>query len=203
MSAGRDINIGHLGDVINQTSPAAYAGKLEAEEPKKAKLGANVPRLMQLGVSGTNFLWGGPPGAPFMTFADDYSLTIDSIDGVLKVSTQVRTRKGELIAELIENEWKVARPPKTWDRNYNKTALEVKDETGNIVLQVRLLSDRIQIQGEWWMDETRGIRLVGTNPKEGGMFAIFGKNYRPENAQKIRPLFRYPSELHLGELAQR
>jgi hypothetical protein len=201
ISAARDVNIGQIGDVINQPAPA-YAGKIEAEKTKPPIFGGggNIPRTMEIGDSTSLLVFAGPQGAEFFRFAENYNLKIDRIDGQLKVSTQIRDRRGHLIAELIENEWKIAPPPKTWDRNYNRNTLEVKDEKGNIVLQVRALRDRVQLQGEWWMDEHRGVRLVSGPKGTGGQLAIFGPNLKPEEATPIRPLFRYPSEFHLGEL---
>jgi hypothetical protein len=198
ISSARDVNIGQIGDIINQAAPA-YSGKIEAEKIADHLLGKNIPRAIEIGDSGARLIFNGPQGAPFFKFAENYDLKIDLIDGQLKVSTQIRNKKGEMVAELVENEWKVAVPPKTWDRNYNKNTIEVKDETGSIVLQVRALPDRIQIQGEWWQDEIWGIRLVKAQ-HGGGHLTIFGPAFRPENAAPILPLFRYPSELHLGEL---
>jgi hypothetical protein len=86
-----------------------------------------------------------------------------------------------------------------WDRNYSKDALEVKDETGRIVLQIKLLPDRVQLQGEWWKDELTGLGLVKAK-KGGGLMVLFGPKFKRENAPAIEPLFLYPSETHLGEL---
>jgi len=158
-----------------------------------------VGRLIQIGQSSSFIDFAAPQGVPFLQFANNYELTIDSVGGGLEVSTQVRDRQGHIVAELIKNEWKVAPPPRTWDRNYNRTALEVRDEDGNVVLQVRLFPDRVQIQGEWWMDENRGIRIVGY-PGEGGRFEIFGTKFRPNDADPIRQMFVYPSDNHWGEL---
>jgi hypothetical protein len=133
--------------------PPAYAGKIEAEK-SEVLLSAKdhiAARVIEIGDSTTRFSFMGPQGGSFIKFAENYELKIELVDGQTKVSTQIRNKKGQLVAELIRNEWKVAPPPKTWDRNYNKNTLEVKDETGNIVLQVRALPDRIQIQGEWWI----------------------------------------------------
>ena len=41
-------------------------------------------------------------------------MLVELIDSALKVSTCIRDKDGNLIAEMIRNEWKVARPPKTW-----------------------------------------------------------------------------------------
>jgi hypothetical protein len=82
--------------------------------------------------------------------------------------------------------------------------LEVRDETGRIVLQVRLLADRVQIQGEWWDENGRGVGLVESNDpnRPGALIEIFGPAMTREQAVPIVPLFLYPSESHFGELAK-
>jgi hypothetical protein len=144
--------------IINQnTPPPAYAGKLEAEILLSGK-DKTLSRTLEVGDSGTLITMVGPQGTPIFKLFERYDLLIESISDELKVSTRVADKYGHLVAELIRNEWKVAPPPKTWDRNYNKNALEVKDETGNIVLQVVALPDRIRLQGEWWVDPLCGRR---------------------------------------------
>ncbi|MEJ0092842.1 MAG: hypothetical protein WDN46_05280 [Methylocella sp.] len=49
----------------------------------------------------------------------------------------------------MRNEWRVTPPPGTLDRNYTDDALEIRGAGGKIVLQLRVLQDRIQLQGEW------------------------------------------------------
>jgi hypothetical protein len=95
----------------------------------------------------------------------------------------------------------VAPPPKTFDRNYTDDSLEVKNAKGKIVLQVKALVDRIQLQGEWWSDPVHGVRLIkSTDPKMPGAFMmIFGEKNRP-GPPDIEPIFLYPSDLHFGEL---
>jgi len=78
--------------------------------------------------------------------------TIEKIDGKLMVSTMVRDSSGSVLAELRRNEWKVAPPPKTWDRNYTDNALEVVNAEGYVVLQIKLLENIVQLQGSWWVD---------------------------------------------------
>ncbi|MGH6835258.1 MAG: hypothetical protein ACREC9_06850 [Methylocella sp.] len=185
-------------------TPPAYTGKIEAEKvdvllsAKKHE----AARIIEIGDSGAQFLFTGAEGAPLFQFAENYNLIIESIDRKVKVSTQIRDQTRKMVAELIRNEWKVAPPPKTWDRNYNRSALEVKDEGGNVVLQVRALPDRIQIQGEWWQDESRGVRFVSNPNGAGGLIVIFGTGFGPEQAPMIQPIFVYPSEMHMGELRQ-
>ena len=110
-----------------------------------------------------------------------------------------------MVVELIHNEWTTASNPQAWDRNYNDNTLEVKNSAGRIALQVRLLPDRVQLQGEWW-DGAQGYRMVASdNPLlPGGFIVLFGNNGsgRPEDPPFVKPLFVYPSKFHLGELAK-
>ncbi len=140
------------------------------------------------------------PNPTLMAFFEKYGLKIELIDGRLMVSTRVRNRKAQFVAENIRNEWKVAPAPRAWDRNYNENSLEVKDEDGRIVLQVRVLSGVVQVQGEWWIDEQNGLRL-GTDDW-GAVMSITPNGYDAEFESKspIQPLFKYPIETHLGEL---
>ena len=126
---------------------------------------------------------------------------VENIAGEMKVSARILDHEGHQIAELVRNEWKVASPPSTWDRNYNDNALEVRDARGLVVLQVRALKDRVQLQGLWWIDlgPPNGIRqlTVREAPEGGAQFIL-----SPEDASPppIAPLFEYPSDRHLGEL---
>jgi hypothetical protein len=123
----------------------------------------------------------------------------------------VTDEKGILIAAIERNEWLVAPPPGAWDRNYNENSLEVKDAQGEIVLQVWALPDRIQFQGKWWTDRfplspnkmtrmsvyTERVLDLGF----GSTKSVLHEKAGMGGNVSIRPLFRYPSALHLGELA--
>jgi hypothetical protein len=146
-------------------------------------------------------VWEGKQGAPlFSLFGRDH-ITIETVSGRVMVSTQIRDTSGQLVAELIRNQWKVAPPPRTWDRNYSSDTLEVINPEGKIVLQVKALPDRIQLQGEWWNNSVQGLRLSSPVKNGGGHFILFGTTYRPEQAKdaEIKPIFKYPSDLHFGE----
>jgi hypothetical protein len=187
--------------------PAAYAGVLV---PKEEKLlfppteGGPIPKI-QIGESHV-FIVGpnSPYAAELLPALSASQLKVESVGGKMQVSTRVADGNSNLIAELIRNEWKVAPQPHTWDRNYSDDALEVKDPSGRIVLQVRVLPDRIQIQGLWWIDmgPPNGIRrlIVRQNPEElsGAQLTFVPKDRL--DTPPIRPMFEYPSELHLGEL---
>jgi len=155
---------------------------------------------MEFGDSGAVFVFGGKPGTPLLKFAEGNALTIVIEDGQLKVSTLIRDKSGQVVAELVKNEWKVNRN-QTWDRNYSKNALEVKDNTGDIVLQIKLVEDKVQFQAKIYDSSGRGVaigKVLGPEGWGGGIERI--EPNRPVLIN-IKPMFKYPSDLHLGELA--
>ena len=85
------------------------------------------------------------------TWSED-QFTVEILHKEILVSTKVRDDNDNIIVELDKNKWKVNPPPGTWDRNYTDNALEVKDAKGDVVLQIRVLSDVIQLQGVWWVN---------------------------------------------------
>jgi hypothetical protein len=134
--------------------------------------------------------------------------TIEKIDGKLLVSTMIRDSSGSVLAELRRNEWKVAPPPKTWDRNYTDNALEVVNAEGYVVLQIKLLENIVQLQGSWWVDlglpnGKRRVVIREAPPSEmQGNFSAQILLCAPADVAcgQIEPIFEYPSDLHLGEL---
>jgi hypothetical protein len=158
-----------------------------------------VARQLEIGDSGSILTFVGPPDMPIVNFFERDHLLVELVDSALKVSTSIRDKDGNLIAEMIRIEWKVAPPPKTWNRNYTTDALEVRDATGNIVLQVRVLPDRIRLHGEWWRDKSTGVRLVSLGPGQRAEIAFWRDGIRLQEPE-IKPMFVYPSDTHMGEL---
>jgi hypothetical protein len=151
----------------------------------------------EIGDTGAIFVYAGPAGTPALLFSPDDYLTVEIINGKVKVSTIIRDEQGHLVAEILRNFWKVS-PSRTWDINYNRDALEVRNAKGDIVLQVRVLNDRIQLQGEWHPDGVNGVRLVKSDdPAHPGGAVIVG---RLEDAPKIPAMFKYPSNEYFGQL---
>jgi hypothetical protein len=199
--------------IINPASPN-YSGTLTPKatllfSPNKDEA-SYIPKL-QFGTS--NVIYGAkeiglesPYGSLLFPALSERQFKIESIDGKIKVSTQITDENGRLIAELIRNEWKVAPPPSAWDRNYSDDALEVRDAFGNVVLQIKVLPDRIQLQGVWWIDlgpPNGAVRLfIRGNPKDGGQVVIVPKQNKTP-PPFIDPMFRYPSDQNLGKLAAR
>jgi len=177
-----------------------YVGTLEPKSRVLLSTRDNVTPKIELGDGGTIFSFAGPQGQPLFKIFDDNSLTVVIDGGQVKVSTLIRDKSGSAVAELINNEWKVNRN-NTFDRNYSKDALEVKDNSGDIVLQVKVLNDRIQFQGKFYNSQGNGVALGKHDSGQGGVIEMTGANH-PHLKLKIEPIFQYPSENHLGELVQ-
>lgn len=162
--------------------------------------GGTIPKL-QIGNSGVFIV--APGGGPFSLLfpaLETSQLKVESIDGKIKFSTKITDANGDLIAEIIRNEWKVSALGRAWDHNYSDDALEVRDSKGRVVLQVRAMPDRIQIQGAWYIDigPPNGIRRVIILQPDAQIV------FTPPDATdipSISPMFKYPSDKHLGELA--
>jgi hypothetical protein len=149
----------------------------------------------------------GQGGAYLMPALNESQFKVESIEGKFRISTQLANESGNWVAEIIRNEWRVAPPPGTWDRNYSDDSLEVINVQGRVVLQVKVLPDRIQLQGVWpaspeW--KAAGARYIGirqnpTNPAEA-QFNVLGADHVPDSEwPTISRMFKYPSDLHLGE----
>ncbi|MEW6455266.1 MAG: hypothetical protein AB1410_00945 [Acidobacteriota bacterium] len=178
-----------------------YAGKLE-NKSKTILLDPQEKQYPQFefGDSGAILDYRGPEGSPLFKIFEDNCLTIWTENGNLKISTIIRNKKGEVVAELLANEWKIKKE-KAFDRNFTKDALEVKDETGDIVLQIRVKDNRVQFQGKFYDGNGQGIAFgkIDTPQGAGGIIEITCPDH-PILELKIKPIFKYPSEMHLGKL---
>jgi hypothetical protein len=89
-----------------------------------------------------------------------------------------------------------------WDKNYTGDTLEVRDGRDKIVLKVRILPDRVQLEGEWHNEQGVGVRLAQTHAPliEGGAQIIPLQSFDDDPAITITPIFKYPSSEHFGEL---
>jgi hypothetical protein len=86
-------------------------------------------------------------------------LRLEVEHGVVQVSTVVRDRQGRLGASIEKNHWSVTSA--CLDKNYSTDSLEILDTRGLVVFQVRLLADRVELQGEWRDEFGNGVRLLG------------------------------------------
>ena len=180
-----------------------YAGVLEGKpitvlSPKQAV----YPKL-QLGNSKAILVWQGPEGQALFKIFEDSDLTIWVENDALKISTKIRNKNGEIVAELVGNEWKT-KPERIWDRNYSDNALEIMDMTGDVILQVVLKEDVVQFAAKMYSSSGQGVGLGSTEDPELGVVGVIeltGAEHR-ELELRIEPIFEYPSDLHLGEFRE-
>ncbi len=181
-------------------APAAYSGELRANEEILFSGPNHVWPKIEFGDSGAILMYTGPEGSPLFRIGEETGLTIVREGRQVKLSTIIRDQNGRVVAELVKNEWKV-NPHNSWDRNYTADTLEVKDPTGDIVLQVRALPDRIQLQAKFYEATGRGVgfgAIRGPDGQWGGGIELTGSAH-PRLTLRIAPLFKYPSDRHLGE----
>ncbi len=150
--------------------------------------------LFQFGFSGTTISSSSP--STLFQFADYNKLKLSKDSKGIKVSILINDKRGKLVGELIDSEWKI-KPSDLWDRNYSKNALEIKDDTGDIIFQVILVDNKVQLQGKFYNSTGNGWGIFGKKG-EGGNITPLGPD-SPFPDVKIEPIFKYPSDLHLGE----
>lgn len=186
--AGRDINIHNSAPTQPRNTGVLVSPKVGVAE-------------LQIGEGGPIFRSTDRNGVLFK-FISGYSLTIELVEGKVAVSTRIYDRTLKLVAELIRNEWKVAPPPGIWDRNYSDDALEVKDDRGEIVLQVRMVHGRVQLQAVFYDKPDGGVAFLHEPEADHAVMIFFNRQIPvwPQD-KRIKPMFKYPSERHLGELA--
>lgn len=150
--------------------------------------------LFQFGSSDT-IISSSQPSILFQ-FANDNALKLSTDSEGIKVSIAINDKSGKLVAELIDSEWKI-RPNDLWDRNYSENALEIKDNSGDVIFQVILTENKVQLQGKFYDSKGKGWAIYGDKGGGGNITPIGADSPFPD--VKIKPLFKYPSDLHLGE----
>ena len=172
---------------------------------------ASGPAQVQIGKSGTFYqMEGGTfilkhllkhfPQLTRSKLTEENSLIVGTQAGRLTVSCLLRGRNGRTV-ELIDNQWKVAPPPQTWDRNYTSSALEVMDEEGQVVLQLELVGNGVRFQGRFRGSDGTRIGFVEAPDGIGSFIEL--PNVEQEFQVPISPIFLYPSTEHLGEFLPR
>ncbi len=155
-------------------------------------------RIFQIGRVGTTFDWQGPENQSPITFLDAAKFNLSVKNGELRVSMEVVDGQGKLVAKITDNRWEVS-PDHfiSWDKNYTDDTLEVLDGRQTVVLQIRLLADKVQIQGEWHDAFGNGTRIEEAPGGAAQIFKLVGQNNYPE--QRIKPIMKYPSSEHWAE----
>jgi hypothetical protein len=161
---------------------------------------AMMPVGRTLSVGKANFTFSGTaeqnPGLQFL-YDSGFRISVAQ-NNDLQISTPIRDRFGRLVANIDNNHWTITSA--CLDKNYTQDSLEILDDRGLVVFQVTILSDRVQIQGEWRDEFGHGLRL-SIDPKSGGLSVVSWDT--PEHEQQamqiIGPMFVYPSINHWGE----
>jgi hypothetical protein len=125
----------------------------------------------------------------------DPLLSIRLLNGRLLVTTRVRDTSGGIIAEMNDNEWKHQRQPAIFDRNYTQDVLEIRDNTGKVVLQVANLGNTVDVAAIFHC-KNGWTYMAGPIAGEGSAIELrpHGEALRSE----IPPICDYPSDLHFG-----
>ncbi|HVF49722.1 MAG TPA: hypothetical protein VNA19_06530 [Pyrinomonadaceae bacterium] len=122
-------------------------------------------------------------------------LSLRRVNNSLLVSTQIMNNRGDLIAELKDNEWVHQARPAIFDRNYTDSVLEIKDNTGKIALQVVDFGDTVHVAGIFRCRDG-STRVLGPLNKEKS--ALISTPPGAESDYRISPICEYPSSRHLG-----
>jgi hypothetical protein len=148
--------------------------------------------IKYLSVGPTRFIVASPDNV-FLRDVDSPVLSLRLVDNRLLVSTIIRNARGDLIAELRDNEWQVNKDS-IFDRNYTDNALEVRDRQGKVTLQVVHFGDTIHLAGIF---RCKNGWTTVLGPVQGG--AIMDIKPPGEEAKyEIAPICEYPSEQHFS-----
>jgi hypothetical protein len=162
----------------------------------------NLPKI-EIADTGSTIEMGSGKNQDFLDrLLKENNFTLEVEKGQIKITLLIRDRTGKAVAEIVKNEWKV-NPNSSFDRNFSKNALEVKDLSGEIIIQVRLIEDRIQLQGKFYHPDGSGVEIgiLSKDKNYPGGIHFLGPD--TPSTLKIEPIFVYPSDQHLGELRKK
>jgi hypothetical protein len=126
-------------------------------------------------------------------FGWDYPFRVVLRNGRFFTSVEVYNADGETVAKIVDNQWVVSADPiMARDRNYNAYAFEVIDSDMVPVIQVVFSAqNKMYIGGLFYFQDGRMLcttRETIVNPSSQNI------------TEHIKPIFKYPSEEHLGEM---
>jgi hypothetical protein len=206
---------------LKSRQPPQSAGTLSSRTILSTVAGI-VPTI-EIGTSGVIFtrsVPGGPPRSEFeigkifmgagqyafeslTPILSDCELKVETVNSETKVSMVLLDAGANVIAKLVRNDWDWGGRPVSFDRNYNKDSIEVQDNSGHIVLQLAVLQDRVRLQLVCFRKNgNRAYMIQFKQHPTGARDALvsFNNTAKDDLAEVIKPLFRYPSSLHFGEL---
>jgi hypothetical protein len=103
----------------------------------------------------------------------DAGIKIEFGDDGIEITTPIRDGSGTEIAQIIRNHW-TTYDGTAQDWNYTDDSLEIKDKGGHVVFQIRLLPDRIQLQGEWQDKFGGGFEFSACRQPDGSILGCMG-----------------------------
>jgi hypothetical protein len=121
-------------------------------------------------------------------------LSIRTAGGRMLISTRILNERGELTAELRDNEWSVASRPGMFDRNYTDEALEVRDSRGKVALQTVAFGGAVHVAALLRCKSGRGVLIAPF--KDGALMQAVPPGAEP--FYSIPPICDYPSDVHFG-----
>lgn len=133
-----------------------------------------------------------PEGRIFDLFNENM-LTIKR-DNTIKVSAKFRNREGEIVAEMINNEWEL-NTNNFYKRNYSKNALEVIDNEGRVVFNVIIEENEVILQGIFYGKDGSHLTFADSL---GSIVMTYNTDGKGPDV-RIAPIFRYPSNRYFGE----
>lgn len=146
-----------------------------------------------ISVGATRFIVDSPDGV-FLRDGELPVLSVRLINERLLVSTSIRNKVGEIIAELKDNEWKLNKDT-IFDRNYTDHILEVRDRWGKVAIQVVHFGDTIHLAGIFRCQNGWATAL-GPVGRDGAVMDIKPPGKDPH--YEIPAICEYPSERHFG-----
>lgn len=160
-----------------------YSGVISGELKNKSIAYPSI----KLGTA--KLVWQGPEGEPIFLIGND-PIRVWIEEGELKISTVIRNEDGKIIARLEANEWQV-NPNLIFDRNFDKEAVEVINEKGEVILQAEFDGESVQFAGIFYREDgwriALGYNIIESRPPSERIQASF------------EPIFKYPSKNHPGE----
>jgi hypothetical protein len=112
------------------------------------------------------------------------------------VTAKMKDERGNLIAEMKDNEWTHQPRPSIFDRNYNDNVLEIKDVDGRIALQVADFGETVEVAGVFHCSKNSWTYVLGPADDGGAEIEVRPPGMKTE--YQIPPICDYPSQLHLG-----
>lgn len=169
---------------IQRTTGEIIPPRSQSVQPEKAKVAIGSDNIILL-----------PPNNVLLTEGGLPLVNIKLINDRLLVSVKLRDKDGELIAELVDNQWDV-NPYSSFDRNYTDNIIEIKNKKGEIVLQAVNLGEVIYLA---CLLHCKSGPIFGLIPDDqsGRVRIVYFPPDEPLEG-KLSPLCDYPSDLNLG-----